>query len=340
MGTTTGTEISDTDLYDDVRAAMAEVSTTEEQSTEETPSSRERGEDGKFKAKADEVEAAAKLEPKTEEKAPITEEPKKEPERLLTEDKAPRGWSPEAREKWGTIPEDLRQEILRREEASAVGVRQLQEKYAPMEGFVGKLGDFLAEAQQNNVDPSVYIPSVLATERGLRTGGVPERFNVLLKIADDYGIPLRDIINESVGQKVLGPAAPQTAATIPPEVQRELQEMRAWRESQQQSTVTQEIERFSKDKEFFADVQQAMASLLDAGTANTLEEAYDAACWANPSIRNVLLSRQGVAQQQKVAEGAGVRPAGALPADNGFSDDDDLADTVRKAFSQGATGRV
>lgn len=328
----TNTGISETDLQDDVRAAMEQVSAPEEQVAE---TSRERGEDGKFKAKADEVSAAAKLEP---EAPAATEAPKDE--RLLTEDKAPRGWSPEAREKWNTIPEDLRQEILRREEASAVGVRQLQERYAPMEGFVGSIKDFIMEARQNNVDPSIYIPSVLATERSLRSGDIPSKFQALLKIADDYGIPLRDVINESVGQKVLGPAQPQQAQQVPPEILRELQEMREWREQQQSGSVTAQIQEFAKDKEFFSDVHQSMAAFLDAGTANDLQEAYDAACWANPSIRAVMLQRQGIQDQQRLASGAGVRPAGAVAAPDTFDDTDDLADTVRKAFKQGATGRV
>src|SRR6187401_549618 len=136
------------EIGDDVREAMETLSKSEDETK-----GPERDEEGKFVAKQGEgeVEAAARLQPETgkvpeggESKVPEGDSPKPaaegqaptEGERILKEDKAPRGWTPAAREKWGTIPPDIREEILRREEASAVGVRQLQERYAPVEGFM------------------------------------------------------------------------------------------------------------------------------------------------------------------------------------------------------------
>jgi hypothetical protein len=347
-------EADDKDLRDIVAEAMVE--TDAEDTTKDDGKARD--ESGKFVAKQGEteVEAAARLQPKDgkvpeegEQKAPAATDDKvpaegQQPEgqRLLTEDKAPRGWSPAAREKWTTIAPDIREEILRREEASAVGVRQLQERFAPVENFVRALDPYIVEAQQNGVAPEQYISSVMRSEKILRSAEVPARFQELLRIADQYGIPLRDVINESVGQKVLGPAPNTQQFQVPPELMQELQEMRAWRERTENGSIQNHIEAFANDKknEFFEDVRLHMAGLIDSGQAQTLEEAYEAACWAVPSVRAVMLQRQGVQNNQKKAEGASLAPTGNLEDTVDDDKDEDLADTVRKAYLKSSTGRV
>lgn len=340
-------EEKDTTLEDDIRSAF-EAGEEDSGSTEQP-----RDEAGKFVAKEGEteVEAAARLEPeKTQEKPAAAQEPGKETQpqqeqQILTQDKAPQGWAPAVREKWGSIPEDVRKEVLRREEDMAKGVRQLQERYAPMEQFVRGLEPFLNEARQAGVAPDQYIGTVLNSERVLRTADLPGKFQEILRIADQYGVPLRDVINQSVGAQVLPPAN-QQQAYIPPQVAQELQEMRQWREQFENDNTTSEIEAFSKDKEFFKDVYLQMATLLEGNVAEDLQTAYDMACWANPQVRDVLLARQGnekkkeqLKGKQTAAAGASIKPQGALDvkADN---EEEDLEDTVRAAFAAQATGRV
>lgn len=341
----------DTTLSEDLAAAFKEVeSSNEEQKVE----GRARDESGKFVAKEGEteVEAAARLQPKKEEPAkeegtPKTEEQTAQP--LLTADKAPSGWGPAAREKWGTIPEDIRKEILRREEASVVGVRQLQERYSPLENFFKPLEPFAMEARQLGADAGQYIAQTMATERVLRTADVPTKFQTILQIADQYGVPLRDIINQSVGAEVLGKASPQNGQqfNIPPSVQAELEASRKWREDFEAARVNNEIAAFANGKEFFDDVHMTMATLMETGQATTLQDAYDSACWAVPSVREVLLQRQAAGKkteelkgQQKAAAGASVKPNGSLDVKADDDEDDDLGDTVRKAWTSSNTGRV
>lgn len=352
------TEVKETSLEDDIRAAMGEVETSSDKDTE-SASERARDEKGKFVAQEGETEteAAARLQPETkkdetppekQESTPAEGE-KQEEQHLLTEDKAPRGWAPAIREKWGTIPEDIRKEIIRREEASAIGVRQLQENYAPMEQFVGSIAPYIQEARQNGVAPEQYIGGVLASERILRRGDVPTKFQEILRIADQYGVPLRDIINASVGQEVL--AKPQQGAQgyVPPQVAQELAEARQWRQQFEQRSVTNELNAFAQGKEFYEDVRVGMAAFVESGQVKTLQEAYDAACWATPSVREVLLQRQGQEKQktdlekrQAAATGASPKPKGEIDVKGVKEDEetDDLAATVRAAFAESASGRI
>lgn len=268
----------------------------------------------------------------------------KEP--VLTQDKAPSGWSPKSRERWAEIPEDLRSEILRREEASAAGVRKLQEETAPMRGFVQALSPFINEAAQNARDPAQYIGNVMVTERVLRTGNPDQKFDALLGIADQYGIPLRQIINKSVGEEILK-APEKQQFSLPPEIQKELEESRRWREEQSRNTNTTQITQFAEKNEFFEDVRVTMANLLEAGSAKTLEEAYEQATWANPEIRSILMERQSkggkeadLKNAQKRASSANVKNDESLGTRKAPKDDKDSSteDDIRAAIA-GLSGR-
>lgn len=319
------------DLQEEVRAAFVAYDDDGTDSDAGAP----RGPDGKFLEHeiSDEVAAAAKLQPDEPEQPPADEQPPQ----ILTEDKAPRGWTPAAREKWNTIEPDLRQEILRREDASIAGVRQLQERYAPMEQFVQGISPILQEARYYGVDPGGYIDQVMGTERTLRNADIPGKFQAILAIADQYGVPLRDVINQSVGQQVIPPA--QAQMQLPPQLMQELNEMRQWRQQQQNEIVQNQISQFSQGKEFFHDVHSQMAGLIESGQAQNLESAYDMACWATPSVREVMLARQGLQKKQESAAGASVRPGGGVvvPADE---NSEELEDVVRNAFIKSSTGRV
>lgn len=276
------------------------------------------------------VDTAAKLEPEVKEpevkdpvekKEPEAEVPeKKEPpveegddktdkespaEPLLAQDKAPAGWTPKVREMWATVPKEVRDEIIRREDASAQGVRKLQAEVEPMRGFVQQLDPFIKEAVQSGANPGQYIGQVMASEKALRNPDENARFEALLAIADNYRIPLREIINASVGREVIA-ARPAAAQQVPEEVQRELQAQREWRAQQEQQSLINEIETFKKGAEFFEDARPVMANLITANPNMTLQEAYDQAIWASPAIREVLLARQSkktdpIADKQKEA---------------------------------------
>ena len=63
-----------------------------------------------------------------------------------------------------------------------------------------------------------------------------------------------------------------------------------------QNNAVNEVSTFSSDKEFFEDVRSDMANIIEAsarsGREITLDEAYNAACYANPEIKSVLDNRQ------------------------------------------------
>jgi len=342
----------DIEENDDIASSLREAFSAQESAGDEGVSekedSRKRDESGKFVANAEDtpVEAAARLEPK--EKAPAeakTDEAKVSPEvpQTLSVERPPSSWTPAAREKWNAIDPDIRQEIIRREEASMNGVRQIQERFQPMQQFVESMRPVAQEAQAAGMQPDQYIYNLASSERVLRTADLPTKFNELMRIADQYGLPLRDIINKSVGDEII--KAPKQAAQtqLPPEVAQELQYMRQWRENNERQQSISMVEDFGKDKDFFNDVRHVMADLVERGIANSLDDAYDKACWSTPEVRTVMLQREkgsAITDKARAAAGTSIKTGGRVDVKLDDDGDDDLADTIRKSFNAAATGRI
>jgi len=125
--------------------------------------------------------------------------------------------------------------------------------------------------------PQAAMRALLETSYTLRYGSKEHKTALFQAMANQYGIDLN--------------------AQIDPEkanLQREIDTRRledARRGSQQQSTMTQEVaselQAFidAPGHEHYATVRPIMAGMLGSGAATTLQEAYERACWADPSIR-------------------------------------------------------
>lgn len=327
--------LSDTDTGDaggDVPAVETATETPAGSQEEVAPSGRD--ERGRFapKAAAEEPQDKPKLltDPETDPTADVETG-------RWTADKPPSSWTPKARERWNEIDPELRQEIIRREEAAVNGVRRLQEQFAPVEKFIQKLNPLMQDLLQNNIPVEEHVTRVLTAERGLRAPDIPSRFQALLSLADQYGIPLRDVVNASVGQQVLAPPQTPQQVQLPPEIAQEVAYVRQYREELQNQALDTKINSFASQHEFFDDVRYQMGQLIATGVAQSMEDAYEQAVWMVPEVREVLVERekasraaQSVASRQAAA--ARVASPGRssephVPMD--VSESDDIYATVR-----------
>lgn len=329
-------------INEDIRAIYKELEVQEENPVEkEPPVEAEKKEESPVE-KEPPVEAEKKEEPPVEKEPDVEPEKKEEP--LLAQDKAPSAWSPAAREKWNDIPKEIRDEIVRREDAGAKGVRQLQEKYAPLEQAFNTIQPFIDEARQAGLDGGQYIARTMAAERNLRHQDMNIRFGQLLEIADTYGIPLRDTLNKLAGQKVVpDPVPPQLQqGYVPPHIQQELEQRR----KSDETRMEQEVAQFAEKHEFFQDVKEAMADLIDLGRAKTLEEAYELAVSYDANVQNVLNGRKAkeieLQNKQSRASGAKVKGTGedVDPSEDKKEEDMTLEELVRKQMKASTDNRV
>jgi hypothetical protein len=233
----------------------------------------------------------------------------------------------------------VRAEIIRREEAGAAGVRKIQEEVAPFRNLSENLHELYEEARQFGMSPqdlNAHIGRTMMAERALRNPDPMVRLEAIFRVADTYGIPLRQLTGAPAAQQPQQPA--QQPQLLDPRIEQELAEARRWREEQMSTSADRQVADWSKGKEFFDDVRQVMGDLIEKGFAKGLDDAYDQACWSNPEIRGVLTKRQiestNLKQKQEAAERVNLKSNGGVEVDN-TDDDDDIASLVRKQFLNG-----
>jgi hypothetical protein len=185
--------------------------------------------------------------------------------------------------------------------------------------------------------PQAAMRALLETSYTLRYGSKEHKTALFQAMANQYGIDLN--------------------AQVDPEkanLQRELDTRRldeARRGSMQQSTISQEVaselQAFidAPGHEHYATVRPIMAGMLGSGSATTLQEAYDRACWADPTIR---ASMQLAENTRRVTDQAKNRNAlasvngapGAVATGAPAVDPGNLRSFIEAQFAPGGSKRV
>lgn len=269
----------------------------------------------------------------------------------LDPSRAPQGWRPEMKEKWGTLPEDVRGEIIRREEASAQGVQRLREHYAPLDELDTMLETHAPYFEQIGRDPGEYFSEVIQIEQTLTLGNPAQKMQTLLDLGEQYGIPLRQVLDSAMGGQldaVMQQSHQQwrTPPTLPAEVQRELQELRQNQQQLVQGQADQQLQVFlSTNRPFFDEVADDMADLIDNGLAKTYEEAYDLAVWRNPQTRarsyavaNGQQQLTAVQQRQQLAAQVVTPPSASIQSAPQSNANTSTEDDIRAAWNAQVRG--
>jgi len=264
--------------------------------------------------------------------------------------KPPDSWRPDMKGKWNKIPQDIREEITRREEATAVGVQKLQQYYEPMEEIYKSILPFEAYFEHIKEDPRAYLSSMIQVEQTMRLGNPAQKMTMVISLAEQYGVPIRNILNSAMDGKLdeMLMQAHQhhgTPTPIPPQVQQELTQLQQWKDSIEEQAADNELIQFAADPahQYLDYVRDDMADLIEYGYAQTYQDAYDLAIWRNPQLRPYLIQQYAGNPQpggqlaQRQAAARSVVPPGSAPLLTGaeeIDDNDDIHDAVRKAWNQ------
>ena len=258
--------------------------------------------------------------PKTKAKTKLTEPPREgevAPKTVATQqpegderteaaptyDKAPASWKPGAREAWGALAPEVRAEIHRREsetaqvlERTATARRvyehmsELQNKYAPA-------------LQAEGVDVMQATENLMGMAATMRFGTPLEKARTAAQIIQTYGVDIL-ALDQLLSQAPQQPQPdPQQAVPRDPRVDQlfqRLEQAQRQRIEETERAAAEEVENFGRDKEFFEDVREDMADMLEVaakrGLELSLEDAYTRACQLQPEIRKVLDARAAAAQ--------------------------------------------
>lgn len=333
-------------LRDDIAAALS-AGTSQEVTNEETntaaeTTARARDEAGRFAKTAGEAET----EGMPDAQASIPEQPANT--NTVTR-KPPQSWKPELKDGFNTLPEAYQEEILRRESDYNKGIQRYAEnaKYAEtIKPVFDKWQPYLTSI---NATPEQAFNALIQAEYTLRTGSPAQKQQAFAKLAADYGV---DLGQQATEQQQLDPNVQHALGRVQQleeyiRNQQFNQQQEAQRKQQaEQAALQQQIEEFSSspNRPHFESVRDDMAKLLQAGYAETLEDAYEKAVWARPDIRSTLLKDEEakrIQEKAKVAEQAKAKavsvkgtPSGAsVPVPNASIRDDIIA-------AMGGAGRL
>jgi hypothetical protein len=293
--------VEPTSIEDTIREKYREL-TAEAPETEETAEvepekpARVRGPDGKFAAAA--VETAPVVEPKPY-------------------DTYPSSWKKDHEANWKGLPEQVRAEVHRREQDFLNGIKEYKEPAAFGKALAADLMPHLDTFRKLNTTPQAVVKEVMGTWSTLVNGSPDQKRQALLQVAANYGIELAAGAAPSPQN---GAHPPANGIDFSPVLQRvasleqTLQAQRAETERFEQERVDAEIAAFGNDPkhEHFASVKAEMGRLIQSGSAQTLQDAYDKAIWALPETRSKLLEKEAQALSKRQAdEAAAARKAAA-----------------------------
>jgi hypothetical protein len=327
--------------------------------------------DGKFAPKAGEAPAAAAPAAKAVPKPALAPAATEAPAVVLKPDaqppaavvvKAPTSWRPETREKWASLPDDVKQDIQRREREISVGLGEAASHRKTAEGWTKTIAPYEMLFRADGTDPQQGVAGLLQVAATLISGPEPRKAEVLAGLFTRYGVTVDSFAN-AVNRLQAGGAqpAPQPTAALPPEVGEALayvRQLKEERETEKRGASERMLEEYrnsgAPEAEFFEDLRKSAGRLLalamEDGESMTLQEAFALAAARNSEISGVLAQRKAAAEAKtKAAEIARKRgaarsiqpfPSAPPPGEEGDTDGSlrgDLEMVTRKLASGGRT---
>jgi len=226
-----------------------------------------------------------------------------------TELKAPAQWKPAVREKWAALPREVQEEVLRREGDTMRLIGSVGQKIRMADEVGQHLQPFIPKLTASGTNTQEFLGDVFGTIKSLANGSPQEKAEVIANIIQSYGIDLKTLDATLSGRISAPPPDPRLVEAHRRAVAAEtqLRQRDGERYQQTEQTVQNTLTQFASDgkNEFFDDVRYLMADLVESGRVNTLQDAYQAAIWANPDTRKILLQREAVTRAEAKTQRAG-----------------------------------
>jgi hypothetical protein len=222
----------------------------------------------------------------------------------LPELKAPASWTPTAREKWATVDPELRGEIHRREVEhqrtlqDTAGLRnfaqQFEQVVRPYEMFIRAEGS----------EPLQAMQTLFNAAAELRVGTPQQKVNIVAGIIQQHAVDLQQL--DDVLASLYnggGQQGPQRAQTKPAEFRdprldlllAQQEQERTQHAQYEEQQLRQGLAQFAQAHEFYGDVAETMADIVDnltrRGLPVDLEKVYARACQLDENVSTILQQR-------------------------------------------------
>lgn len=216
--------------------------------------------------------------------------------------KPPSSWKKELQEKFTTLAPEFQAEILRREDDFHKGIESYKQ----------------AADWTKQFEPIVDTIQSLRTEYGNEAKGI-KYLHDLSQFADKDPIGFIREFAQSRGISLDGTNIHAQDNPIINQLKQQVEQLSGYVGSQQQQEQQRSIDEASKAIEAFKAKPEAahfealkadMAAILQAGLAESIEDAYDQALWRRKDLRDSEISKQ-VLERQKQAKEAAKKARGA-----------------------------
>lgn len=234
---------------------------------------------------------------------------------------APDEWSDAAKAAFAELPAEAQSALLEREQQAAAGLQQREQAIAQREGVVNALEavlqPYMPDMQAAGADPVSTIQQLFEANKVLMEnprGG-------LKWLAQQLSVDLVDLITDD------------ESADVNPEVvklQQQIHQLKGQISTRENADVkavrdqaVAEVEAFRSATgddgqplhPYFDEVRQHAGQLVAAGTAATIEDAYNQAVWANPATRKKMLEMDKAKEvKARKAKARAARKSGRLPS--------------------------
>jgi hypothetical protein len=242
-------------------------------------------------------------------------------------DGPPASWTAAEKQIWPTLPDALKNAVLKHDQNTRKGVAELQTKYQEVDAAIAP---YHAVMRQNNVTPGQAINQLFKWHMELAGPNKIEAFRTLAK---NFGVDLSTVAAGSNhgAQANADPLSslPENLRPIITGLETRLKGFEEQNASAMQIAAKQTWDNWSKDKPHAERVRGLMAQLINGDLAliqagqpqvsNTIrngsidmDSAYNAAIYANPEVRSAILQEeQGKRDAEAKAAAARARKAGA-----------------------------
>lgn len=260
-----------------------------------------RDKQGRFKPKAESKPEGAPAATAKPAAAPAQEQQPQAPAK--EELAAPIGWKAPAREHWKTIPRAAQEEIIRREKETAQTLRESSTARKLAQDFQSTISPFLPLIQAQNSNPLQAVKNLMTTAAGLSVGTAVQKAQIVREIIQNYGVDIQTLDQVLSGQPVQQGTPQQQQNIAPPpwatplfQFMNTVQQTRQQREQQMVSEAEAETEAFASKNEFFEDVREEMADLMEVaakrGVILSMDDAYKRAISMNPDLSKIVSQRE------------------------------------------------
>lgn len=211
----------------------------------------------------------------------------------------PSSWKKDFDPHWSTMAPDVQDYILQREREYANGVSTYKQEADNARQLNEVIAPYLGVMQQNNIQPTQLIGSLLNAHQTLALGSLQDKTQAFARLMTQYGVDPQHLFQTLSGQQPQYPQQPQYQAPQPQDIEKIVESKLVQKE------INNEYQKFVADAPtkypHFEAVKETMAGLLQAELAQDYASAYEAAL-RHPRHADIFEAMQEQQRAQKEAE--------------------------------------